>query len=325
VHFVTKALITIDTELSAGLFQRGADAAVNFAASIEGPTTRGSVGIGWQMDRLDAHGVKGVFFVDPMPALVYGPDVIARMVQPIVVRGHDVQLHIHTEWLEWARRAPVAARGRNIADFDFDDQVTLIGCARDLLVAAGVPSPIAFRAGNYGANDTTLRALAALGIAWDASFNPAYLGAPCDIDLPADTIDPLQRLGVAELPVAAIHDRPGQLRHAQICALSSREMTAALDHAATTGRPAFAIVSHSFEMLSRDRKRPNRAVMARFEHLCRTIADHPDLESSGFGALPLPNASNNATRLAPDRWRTMMRQIEQAAASLRYERALRTA
>jgi hypothetical protein len=219
----------------------------------------------------------------------------------------------------------MTARGRNIADFNFDDQVTLIGCARDLLVAAGAPRAVAFRAGNYGANDTTLRALATLGIAWDASFNPAYRGAPCDIGLPADTIDPLQRLGIAELPVAAIYDRPGQLRHAQICALSSREMTAALHHAAATGRPAFAIVSHSFEMLSRDRQRPNRAVMTRFEHLCHMIASHPDLTSSGFAGLAPPAASTGATRLAPSRWRTALRHAEQALASLRYERALRAA
>jgi hypothetical protein len=322
---VTKALITIDTELSAGLFQGGADAAANFAASIDGVTSQGSVGIGWQMDQLDAHGLTGVFFVDPMPALVYGPTVIADIVQPIVARGHEVQLHIHTEWLEWADRPPVSARGRNIADFDFDDQMTLIGCARDMLMAAGAPRPVAFRAGNYGANDTTLRALAMLDIAWDASFNPAYRGAPCDIGLPTDTIDPLRRFGVAELPVAAIHDRPGQLRHAQICALSEREMTAALHHAAATKRPAFAIVSHSFEMLSRDRRRPNRAVMARFEHLCRTIAAHPGLTSSGFVDLDPPAVSYGATRLAPSRWRTALRQAEQVVAALRYERALRTA
>jgi hypothetical protein len=321
---VTKVLITIDTELSAGLFQHGFDAAANFAASIAGNTTRGDVGIDWQMDRLDAHGLTGVFFVDPMPALVYGPDVITRIVVPIVARGHEAQLHIHTEWLEWAQNAPVAARGRNVADFTLADQITLIECARDLLVAAGAPQPIAFRAGNYGANDDTLRALAQLGIAWDASFNPTYRGAPCAIDLPADTIDPLIRFGVGELPVAAIFDRPGQLRHAQICALSTREMTAALHHAAATQRPAFAIVSHSFEMLSRDRQRPNRAIMARFEHLCRTIAAHPGLTSSGFAGLDLPAASNGATHLAPSLWRTAVRHAEQAMASLRYEWVLRS-
>ena len=273
------------------------------------------------MDRLEAFDLKGVFFVDPMPALVYGPDIVARIVEPIVARGHEVQLHIHTEWLAWSAHAPVKARGQNVGDFDLGEQKALIAFARDLLMTAGAPASIAFRAGNYGANDDTLRALTATGIAWDSSFNPAYRGAPCRIDLTDDAIDPVTRCGVKELPVAAIFDTPGHIRHAQICALSSREMAAALTHAADTRRPAFAIVTHSFEMLSRDRKRPNRAVMRRFEAICRHIADSKTLVSAGFADLPDAVPDQVAgERLAPDRLRTFARQVEQAVATLRYER-----
>jgi peptidoglycan/xylan/chitin deacetylase (PgdA/CDA1 family) len=318
---VTQVLITIDTELSALLFQRGADADANFKASIEGQTNRGAFGIGWQMDRLEAHDLKGVFFVDPMPALVYGPDIVARIVKPIVARGHDVQLHIHTEWLEWAEHEPVKARGQNIGDFGIDDQKVLIACARDLLMAAGAPAPIAFRAGNYGADDDTLRALAALGIKWDASFNPAFRGAPCRIRLTPDAIDPVAYCGVNVLPVADIFDRPGHIRHAQVCALSSREMAAALDHAAETARPAFAVVTHSFEMLSRDRQRPNHTVMGRFEMLCRHIASRPELSIAGFADLAADVSDQVAgERLPPDCLRTFGRMVEQGAATLRYER-----
>ncbi len=314
---MTRVLITIDTELSAALYQQGADADTNFARSIECD----GYGVGWQMDQLEASGLVGVFFVDPMPALVYGPDVIASIVTSIVKRGHDVELHLHPEWLAWARSQPVGdRRGRNIGDFSFDDQSTLITIARQLLIDAGAPSPVAFRAGNYGANDDTLRVLARLGIKWDSSFNPTYLGDPCHIGLGVDQIDPVVRLGLTELPVAAINDRPGHLRHAQICALSSREMTGALNHVAATKRPAFAIVSHSFEMMSRDRQRPNRSVMKRFETLCRTVAGHPGLSNSGFANLMLDDAATMPTRLAPSYPRTVMRIAEQAFATLAYER-----
>jgi peptidoglycan/xylan/chitin deacetylase (PgdA/CDA1 family) len=318
---VTQVLITIDTELSALLFQRGVDADANYMASIEGRTAQGAFGIGWQMDCLEAHRLKGVFFVDPMPALVYGPDIIARIIEPIVARGHEVQLHIHTEWLAWAGHAPVKARGQNIADFAFEDQTLLIARARDLLVTAAAPAPIAFRAGNYGADDNTLRALAALGIAWDSSFNAAYRDAPCRIGLTDGAIDPLMHCGVKELPVGGIIDRPGHVRHAQICALSSHEMTAALDHAAETGRPAFVIVTHSFEMLSRDRQRPNRVVMDRFEALCRHVANRKTLTIAGFADLSgdLPDQPSGE-RLPSDRFRTFVRIAEQAVATLRYER-----
>src|SRR3546814_1564383 len=90
------------------------------------------------MDMLERHGLTGVFFVDPMPALVYGPKIIAEIVRPIVARGHEVQLHIHTEWLRFARFNPAGKlTGRNIGDFPLSAQKKLIGLARDILVSAG--------------------------------------------------------------------------------------------------------------------------------------------------------------------------------------------
>jgi hypothetical protein len=314
---VTKIFITCDTELSAALFQAGANADDNFARSIDCD----GWGVGWQMDQLDAHGLKGVFFVDPMSALVYGVDVIARIVQPIVARGHEVQLHLHPEWLAWAKDQPVGdRRGRSIGDFGYDDQVTLLTLARRLLVEAGAPSPVAFRAGNYGANDDTLRALTALGIQWDASFNPIYVGDTCHIGLSVEQVDPVERLGVDELPVSAIQDRPGHLRHAQICALSAAEMRAGLDHAAATKRPTFSIVTHSFEMMSRDRKRPNKRVIARYEAMCAAIAGNAGLRSAGFIGLDLAPATTPPSRLGPSYVRTGMRMAEQAIDTLLYER-----
>lgn len=319
-------LITVDTELSCLLHQRGASADANFAASIAGETKAGAFGIFWQMDVLERRGLKAVFFVDPMPALVHGPEAIARIVQPIVARGHEVQLHIHSEWLEWAKDPPIVARGQNIGDFSRDDQRILIGTARELLIAAGAPSPTAFRAGNYGANDDTLAVLAELGIAWDASFNGAYAGAPCRISLGPEIVDPVRIGGIDELPVAAIHHRPGRLRAAQICAMSAGEMRAALSHAAETGRPAFAIVTHSFEMLSRDRLRLNRLVMARFEAMCRAIAADPRLRCGGFADLAPPDcAVSTPSRLGPSRLRTVFRQAQQLWGNIAYERALRPA
>jgi hypothetical protein len=314
---VTKIFITCDTELSAALFQAGANADDNFARSIECD----GWGVAWQMDRLDQYNLTGVFFVDPMSALVYSVDVIARIVQPIVARGHEVQLHLHPEWLAWAKDQPVGdRRGRSIGDFEYDDQVTLLTLARQLLIDAGAPSPVAFRAGNYGANDDTLRALAVLGIKWDASFNPLYSGDTCHIGLSVGQVDPVERFGVRELPVSAIQDRPGHLRHAQICALSTAEMRAGLDHAAATKRPAFSIVTHSFEMMSRDRKRPNKRVIARYDAMCAAIAGNSGLESAGFIGLSLKPATTPPSRLGPSYVRTGLRMAEQAIDTLLYER-----
>lgn len=316
---VTKVQFTVDTELSLRLFQQGASAQDNFDSSIAGKCRDGEYGIFYQMDRLEAAGLTGVFFVDPMPALVYGPGVIARIVEPILKRGHEVQLHIHTEWLEFARDHEHAhLRGRNIADFPLDDQIRLLEQARALLMIAGAPKPTAFRAGNFGANDNTLRALSAIGVQYDSSFNPAFLSGECAIDLPSQTPPFSEHLGVGIIPVSMIEDRPGNIRAVQLCALSAWEMRDALAHAAEDGWPCFTIVSHSFELLSRDRSRGNSIVIRRFEAMCRNIAEHNRLEPIGFNGL-VPRAEKPMTTLPANFVRTALRYGEQAFSRMRYE------
>lgn len=326
---MTDVLITIDTELSAALHQKSVPAMTNARYSIFGCVDSGKFGIGWQMDCLDEYGLKGVFFVDPMPALVYGSAFLTEVVQTIVSRGHEVQLHVHTEWLEWAESSPVGGRrGSNIADFESDDQFTILMLAMDLLEEAKAPRPIAFRAGNYGADDRTLDALVRVGLTWDTSFNPAFALGSCRITLGVNCVSPVRHGGVVELPVSGLFDWPGHVRPAQVCALSAWEMCAALDHAAREHHPAFTIVTHSFEMLSRDRRRPNRVVMNRFRLMCRAIAQNSWLRSVGFAELDPAIAAVNAddrTRVGPNPIRTALRVAEQVAGTLLYERRLKPA
>ena len=314
-------VITVDTELSAGRHAQGLPVEDNFRQSILGETEGGDFGIVWQMDRLRERGLRGVYFVDPMPALVYGPEIIERLVALILERGHEVQIHIHTEWLDWAKESPVnGRRALNIRDFSTEDQAQLIGWARDALIAAGAPRPTAFRAGNFGANDDTLRALATLGITWDTSYNASYRHTWCGISAPPETVDPISICGVMEVPVAGIWDLPRHFRPAQVCALSAWEMRDALAHAAQSGAHSFVIVTHSFEMLSRDRRRPNHTVIARFISLCDAISRDDRLVSTGFTALSQPiQPPAFRARLPPSRVRTAARVVEQAYCRLRYD------
>lgn len=318
---MTRAIISFDTELSAGLYQRGADARANFESSILGRCREGDFGIHFQMDMLERHGLTGVYFVDPMPALVYGPRVIDAIVQPIVARGHEVQLHIHTEWLDFARFSPVGRlRGRNIGDFPLPAQKRLIALARDILVGAGAPRPTAFRAGNFGANDDTLRALATLGFRFDSSFNGAYRGHGCDISLDPGNLGMRVHEGVCEVPVSGLLDRASSFRPAQLCAMSEEEMRDALDHSAASGAIQFSAFSHSFELLSRDREVPNRLAIARMEALCRAVADDPRLSSGSFATLPAPPPKPRRIQVAaPKPLRTLRRVIEQGIGHLAHE------
>lgn len=282
--------VTIDTEYEPGFTAKhGAGSrAANFDRAIRGATPAGDVGIFHQMDVFDRHGLKAVFFVDPMPALLWGTGAIADVVEPILTRGHDVQLHLHTEWLAIAGDAnPLGvSRGPNLKDYSFDEQCRLLELATDLLMDAGAPRPAAFRAGNYGANDDTLRALAQVGFTHDSSHPPGLMEGACEIALGEEHRVPIKRHGVVEVPIGCIGDAFGGLRHAQLTALSYREIIAALRHARKQGEESFTIVSHGFELLCRKRTRVNKVVSRRFEKVCEAIAAMTDVETATYADKP---------------------------------------
>lgn len=290
------------------------DRAENFALSIACLTPDGPAGITHKLDLFKRYGQKAVFFVDPMPALQWGVAAIEDVVGPIIEAGQDVQLQCHTEWLEIVGSAnPLKGRtGQHIKDFSFDEQCQLLEWSRDMLMAAGAPKPVAFRAGNYGANDDTLRALAAIGIRYDTSHCPALVGiADNAISLGCDDQHPMLYEGVIEVPVGCIGTVGGGLRHAQLTALSLEELTDAIRHARDNDAPSFTMVSHSFELINRRKLAVNRIVRRRFEGLCHDLQrmkgvrtgsyrDTPPLHGTSFNHRePLPaNALRSGLRMA---------------------------
>ncbi|MBO6525577.1 hypothetical protein [Erythrobacter sp.] len=319
---MTAVYITIDTEYSAGLAARlgvGAREEV-FERSITCRTPDGDVGILHQMAVMDAHGIKGVFFVDPMPALIWGTRAVAEVVEPILERGHEVQLHLHPEWLELAGDAnPLSGRtGRNMHAFTEEEQVELLAFARDQLMRAGAPSPTTFRAGNYGADDATLRALARLGIRYDSSHVPGIAGSDCRISLSAEDREVVRHEGTIEVPVGSIRSHRGQ-RHAQITALSSWELAAALRFSVREGSAMLNIVSHSFELMSRDRTRINSIVRDRFTRFCGSVAATQGAHSATFGSRPPRIGDETGAATMPrNEIRTAARVAEQLVSNALY-------
>ncbi|GAB5350114.1 polysaccharide deacetylase family protein [Alteriqipengyuania sp. 357] len=272
---MTSVYLTIDTEYSSALPHGPCpvDRAENFARSIACITPDGPAGITHKLDLLVRYDQRAVFFVDPMPALVWGVAAIEDVVAPILAAGQDVQLHCHTEWLDKAQPdGPFAGMsGRNIKDFPFEEQCRILAWARDTLVSAGAPAPVAFRAGNYGANRNTLRALREIGLHYDSSHTPGIAGGDSDLGLQSTDNQPLLYEGIIEVPVSCVGDLGGTLRHAQVTALSLREMRAALHHARDGRMTCFTLVSHSFELINRRSLAINKVVRNRFEGLCRTL------------------------------------------------------
>lgn len=313
-------LISVDTELTWRHYAPGDCWRTNFERSIE----PAGVGLSYQLETLNRHGLRACFFVDPMPALIYGIEPIRQIVAPILAAGQEVQLHLHAQWQAVAEGRDPA--GIELSSFNRKAQRHLLALGRDLLIEAGAPPPTAFRGGSYAANADTLAALADLGFTADSSHNGSHHPWPSDLPLPPETIAPVRVGRLVELPVSQIGGRAGRLRHLQLCAVSASEMRAALDHASAHGHPLTTIVSHSFELATRDGLRPNRLLRNRFEALCRLLderrATQPtfhfaDLETLALGvaAAPMPHRG----------LRTVRRCAEQIWAGTRYERPVEAA
>lgn len=313
----TPVFLTIDTEFAWRHHAAALGVEDIYARSLE----PAGVGLDYQLGLLAAHGLKACFFVDPMPALVYGLAPVARMVETVLAAGQEVQLHCHPAWTG----ARAGDGGAQHARFDLnayarDEQRALIAGAAELLVAAGAPAPIAFRAGSYAANDATLAALGDLGFAYDSSHNGALPGG---MSLPAATIAPVSTPGVpVEVPVTVIEDVPGMLRPFQLCAVSTAEAAAALGHAAREGHAAVTIVSHSFELANRAGTRANAVHVRRFEALCALLDQQREtLPTVHFADRPALRHGARDVPLAPSVMRTRWRQAEQLWSNWVAERA----
>lgn len=315
----TPVFLTVDTELMWRHHVAGLDAEAVTARSLE----PAGVGIGWQLAQLARHGLKACFFVDPMPALVFGLEPIKRIVGTILTAGQEVQLHLHPNWTGARADDAGASYARfELTDYSLAEQIDLIRGAADMLVAAGAPAPIAFRAGSYAASDDTLAALAQLGIPYDSSHNGSEQPWPSAISLPPRQIAPVEHLGVTEIPVTLIADRPGKLRHFQICALSAAEMKAALDHAVQANHAAVTIVSHSFELANREGTRANAVHVRRFETLLELLAERrAALPTVHFADRPRLALDGDDQPLPPNLFRTGLRKAEQLWSNLVEERA----
>lgn len=317
-----KVLLTVDTEcwprdpgIGSGIRREQLDLRRYLRRDIYGETERGAFGVPLQMELLRASGLRGVFFVEALFASIVGLEPLREIVALVQDAGHEVQLHAHTEWLQVDPNAILEGRlGRHIRDFTLEEQRTLLTLARDNLRAAGAQRICAYRAGNFGANNDTLRALASIGIPFDSSHNAACLTSSCRISTDGPPSQATSIEGVWEIPVSCFEDLPGHVRPAQLCSCSTQELTHALLGAWKAGWTHFVVVTHSNELLDRRGDGPNPIVLNRYRALCKFLGDNGDkFVSTTFGDLQgaaTPLAGRPAT-LRSNAFRTAHRIGEQ--------------
>lgn len=286
-----------------------------FRRYIYGDTARGGYGLPYQIQLLQQHGLKGVFFIEPLFALRFGQQALDEIVGLVREGGQEVQLHLHTEWVDEAREPlwPGPQRKRqHLRYFSLEEQITLIAKGLELMRRAGVTNINAFRAGSFAFNHDTLPALVANGIPFDSSYNASMFGPDSGVKPGELLVEPITVAGVHEYPMTVYRDGTSQLRHAQLTACSSAEMEGLLWQALAQQRKAFVILSHGFELLNRSKHRPDDVVVRRFQRLCAFLEKHRDsFRVAGFHGLAPPLAAEQPAPLTSPLHKTGARMLAQ--------------
>ena len=251
------------------------------AACFYGKTSEGEFGLPYQIEQLNRYGLKATYFLEPLFADRADSNYLADLVDLIQCNYQEVQLHLHTEWLSEIHDPTIPPRFKQyMHQFTLDEQIALIAKGIRSLRIAGVEKLHAFRAGGYGANRDTLRAVAQNGLLFDSSCNPCYLGEDCKIKLDKQLLQPFKLEGIWELPITFFQDYPGHQRHAQLASCSAEEMETALLDAWRQDWFSFVIVLHSFELVKNRSagklSSPDKLNINRFNHLCKFLSDHTD-------------------------------------------------
>lgn len=278
--------LTFDIEVWCGGWDRLDE---RFPASFEryvyGRSQRGDFALPATLDLMDRHGLKGIFFVEPLFSARFGPQYLKTVVDLIQSRGHSVQLHLHPEWTDEIHPHPLPknlGKRQHLSYYSEEEQTTLIALGKSLLTQAGAEHITMFRAGSYAANRDTYRALARNGLRVDSSLNECFEVSGGDVGSAVDTgrdwagQQQVQVGEVTSYPITVFQDGLGRLRPAQVGACGLAELGCAMRSAEALGHADFVIVSHNFELLKPNSSLPDPWMVRRFSGLCQLLARRAD-------------------------------------------------
>jgi len=184
---MAQILITIDTEIGElGKYRPDA-----FETFIEGKVDGKEVGYKFIMDILDKYNAKGEFFVDVYPYKQIGEDKFANLCKNIVKKGHNVQLHTHPSMAFDRERI-------HMHQYSLKEQIEILELGKEKIKAWIGKYPIAHRAGGYGINEDTFKALSQVGILHDSSYFYGHGNCKFQCDVKNK---PFRVGGIVEIPI----------------------------------------------------------------------------------------------------------------------------
>lgn len=277
--------ITVDTEHSiGGAFSDPSLKPVGNDKRIYGRIDDREYGIPLIMDIADRYSIPVTFFVEVLNKYYFGEEETRGVCDYILRRGHDVQLHLHPNYMNFAEGQkeikPFFPDFMHRYSYERQKEILLAGM--EYLESYGVENVTAFRAGCFGANEETLAALDDLGFKIDSSYNQAYLGTTCAMK-DGKLNDATRIRNVLEIPITNFVERSG-LRPKRYMPLDVNgvgfgELRYALNWAHSQGARNVTVILHSFSFIKAydvqyRRTRPRYHAIRRFERLCKYLLEH---------------------------------------------------
>jgi peptidoglycan/xylan/chitin deacetylase (PgdA/CDA1 family) len=191
-------------------------------------------GIGKIMDIADEFGIKIVFFHDVLEQHSYGEET-GRAARYIVSRGHDLQLHMHAEflpeefWARFGRQAPTWSMNF----YNAEAASHLMEHGVELFQKMVGFKPLAYRAGAFRYNAPILQALVKCGIPLSFQYYPASaLKSSFPYGFDAGILPVFKwSNGVVEVPLT-MYEYPHPRQHPfRYCALDLNQMPGGVQQA----------------------------------------------------------------------------------------------
>ena len=291
-------IVTVDTETF-----RINGQAPPFATHHYGDLPEGSFGVQRIIDLCDQYGVKATFFVDVYMHYEYGKSEVAELCQRIARAGHDVQLHAHPSWL------PDSHSGF-ICDYSLERQIEILAEGKHLIEEWTGQSPVGFRAGAYGANLDTIRALQMNGFQVDSSYYPLHTNCELSRQLNGRCVNqPFYIDGILEIPVTTywLWKTPSFKKNCKldVNSCSWTELKHVVRYFSDSSMQYVVLFLHSFSFLQWDRNgrslAAKRAPLNRFEALLRMIRQDlgGEFETIEDASKKRASCTNSALDLVP--------------------------
>jgi len=272
-------IISFDVECSmGGAWQNPELKPVSPAKGMMGEFGNKRLGIPLICDILEKNNLKAAFFVEPFNKELGYPNETEKVCSYLMERGQDIELHIHPNHYNYKlflENKP----------FVFTDQMyecpplfqlELLNKGMERIEKWTGKKPIAFRAGNLGADEETLKILSKAGIKIDSSYSYPFAGGQCAFSKKEPFNGSKWYGDVLETALSGFESMvlPGiySSKPLDLMGISFEEARDAVKKICKSGADAVLIL-HSFSLFKvKDKQyskaRLNRVVKKRFEKFC---------------------------------------------------------